>query len=119
MKDIAETLPGLEKIKIRFLALLNERQSEIAFHVLAAWESRDANEASHHLEAAQSTLHQISGSAGSLGFDALGDAARRCENEIIAFVEAPRENTQPISPGIMTGIDAFVLMSQSLLTADG
>lgn len=115
MKDMADTLPGIERIKIRFLALLEERQSVIALQALAAWESRDPNAIRQHLEVAQSTLHQIAGSAGSLGFDPLGQAARGCENDIIAHLEGPNQNRSTFAVEIMGSMDSFVSLSQSLL----
>ncbi len=112
---MADTLPGLEGIKIRFLVLLDERQGVIAHHALAAWESTDPSEVRHHLGTAQSTLHQIAGSAGSLGFNALGEAARDCENEIISHLEGPSGNNAIFSAEIMAKMDAFVSLSQALL----
>tara|TARA_R110000787_G_scaffold94172_4_gene196801 strand:+ start:1043 stop:1402 length:360 start_codon:yes stop_codon:yes gene_type:complete len=116
MRDISEALLGIEKIKIRFLALLEERQGVIAHHALAAWESTDPNEVRSHLNAAQNILHQIAGSAGSLGFDSLGQVARDCENEIIAHLEGPDGKSTPLPFEIIGRMDAFVSMSQALLT---
>lgn len=112
---MTEALPGLEKIRVRFLSLLGERQAVVAHHALAAWEGTGPNEVRHHLEAAQSTLHQIAGSAGSLGFDSLGHAARDCENEIIAHLEGVDRNIALFPVEIMTKLDAFVSLSRTLL----
>lgn len=118
MKNMAEALSGIEKIKIRFLDLLEERQGVIAHHALVAWENTDPKVVRSHLEAAQSTLHQIAGSAGSLGFDSLGLVARDCENEIVIHLEGPNGNRAPFPVEIIGRIDAFVSMSQFLLAKD-
>ena len=119
MKDMAEALPGIERIKIRFLVLLEERQGLIAHHALAAWEGTDPSKVRGNLDAAQSTLHQIAGSAGSLGFDTLGVAARECENEIITHLGGPNGNDTSFPAKIMHLMDAFVSLSQSLLARGG
>ena len=113
---MADALPGIEKIKARFLTLLEERQGLIAHHALAAWEGTDPNDVQHHLATAQNTLHQIAGSAGSLGFASLGYTARDCENEIIGYLEGPNGNSAIFPVEIMAKMDAFVLQSQALLT---
>lgn len=116
MKGTAEALPGLEEIKVRFLALLEERKSVIAHHTLAAWEATDPNKVRYHLETAQNILHQIAGSAGSMGFDALGKAARDGENEIISHFEGVERNDARFPVEIISRTDAFVSLSQALLT---
>lgn len=112
---MAEALPGIEIIKSRFLVLLKERQCVIAGHALAAWEGTDQDKVRSHLNAVQSTLHQISGSAGSLGFVSLGLAAHECENKLIAHLEGPNGNSVPFPIEVMGQMDAFVSLSQSLL----
>lgn len=89
MKDTMDALPGIERIKERFIGMLQERQTTIAQHALSAWKSTDPTKAAAHLETAQGILHQISGSAGSLGFHDLGQAARNAENAIIAHLGDP------------------------------
>lgn len=115
MSNMIEALPGIERIKTRFLDLLEERQSIIASHALAAWDSQDTKDMHSHLTAAQSALHQIAGSAGSLGFAPLGQAARECENEIIVHLENQDNNGRMISSEVMSRLDTFVSMSQTLL----
>ncbi len=116
MNDLVESLPGIERIKIRFVSLLEERQNLIANHVLAAWDSKDPGLMRSNLEAAQSALHQIAGSAGSLGFDQLGQSASHCENEIIDHLKDPEIDKLPLPLEIMRNIDAFLKMSQALIT---
>lgn len=115
MKDLAEALPGIERIKLRFLSLLEERQAVIALHTLAAWDSKHSQERRDHLEVAQNTLHQIAGSAGSLGFDELGQTASDCESEIVSHLQDPESDRLPLPAEIMGRIDGFISMSESLL----
>jgi HPt (histidine-containing phosphotransfer) domain-containing protein len=67
VKDI---LPGLDRVRDRFLTMLEDRKTNIASHAIAAWEADCVEDICAHLAAAQSILHQIAGSAGSLGFAA-------------------------------------------------
>ncbi len=113
MKDIAEALPGIERIRARFLDLLEERRTVIASAALAAWDSNDPAVASQKLQVAQATLHQIAGSAGSLGFAALGQAARDCEGDIIEFIEVQDRAATAMPASIMCRLDDFVSMCQS------
>ncbi len=111
MKDMVDSLPGIERIKQRFLSLLQERQTTIAHHVLTAWDSTDPTEAAGELEAAQGILHQIAGSAGSLGFHDLGQTARDSENAIIAYLKDPSAKLIDV----MSLIDSFVAKGQTLI----
>ena len=78
-------LPGLGPIRARFLDLLVERLTPI---VAAEDACRPgASPDNHALREAQFMLHKIAGSAGSLGFTALGDSARNCEESIIAHLD--------------------------------
>ncbi len=115
MKDTAVALPGLERIKARFLALLEERQGLIAHHALAAWEEKTPSKMYAHLQVAQGTLHQIAGTSGSLGFHDLGIAARDCENAILRYLEHPDLAEMPLSTELLAQMDDFVSISQSLL----
>ena len=70
-------LPGIERIRKRFVEMLDERQTLIATHGLAAWDGTTVDEIKGNLASAQAILHQIAGSAGSLGFEELGRLARQ------------------------------------------
>lgn len=118
MKDFAATLPGLDRIKTRFITMLEERQGEIAHHAFGAWDGTEPNEVRDHLEAARDILHKIAGSAGSLGFGPLGQAASDCEKEINVHLESANGNTSTFPITIMERMDTFVSMCQALL-ADG
>lgn len=108
MKDMAESLPGLERVRERFLTMLTDRKERIASHALAAWEGETLEDVNGNLASAQSILHQIAGTAGSLGFAALGESAHACENEIIAHLEGPDADLA-ICPGeLIYFLDAFV-----------
>jgi HPt (histidine-containing phosphotransfer) domain-containing protein len=115
MKDIADMLPGIERIQQRFLDMLKDRQGTIAHHVLAAWESKVAGEVVGHLDAAKAVLHQIAGSAGSLGFDELGQAARDCENEIISHLRSPEGELITLPAGLMKLLGNFLTLSKDLI----
>jgi HPt (histidine-containing phosphotransfer) domain-containing protein len=112
-------LPGLHGIRIRFLALLEDRQTNIAQHALAAWESDNAADQCANLEVAQHVLHQIAGSAGSLGFVELGQAAGACEGSIVDFIQSAQGGNHDQLPEILQALDTFVSQSQALLTQAG
>lgn len=101
-------LPGLEKVRARFIEMLEDRQARIATHALAAWEGETVEEINGNLESAKAILHQIAGTAGSLGFTDLGVTARQCEEEVIAHLEGP-DSDLAICPGeLVHHIDGFV-----------
>ena len=68
MNALALELPGLDRIRFRFLDLLTERKVLVAQHALAAWDGETADDINENLEAACSILHQISGTAGTVGY---------------------------------------------------
>ncbi|KIN63749.1 hypothetical protein Z946_2623 [Sulfitobacter noctilucicola] len=115
MKDLNETLPGIERIKLRFLDLLQSRQGAIAQCALTAWEASDPDVVRNQLSEAQGILHQIAGSAGSLGFASLGQIARDCEGDIIQYVSHAHQTPVPVCVEVMESLDRFVSASQDLL----
>lgn len=117
MKVSVEVLSGMEKIKVRFLDLLENRQCDIASNALAAWDAQTMEQADSHLAAARDILHQIAGSAGSLGFGTLGQAARECETSIIYHLENRVPNTAPCPRRVIEQLDSFMSVSQNLLAA--
>ena len=103
----APALPGLERIRARFLDMLSDRQALIAQHTLDAWNGKTSSEINDNLAAAQAILHQIAGSAGSIAFGDLGTSARVCETEIIEHLQSANESA--VCPGeLVFHIDDFV-----------
>lgn len=108
MKDLAENLPGIDRVRNRFLTMLLERQVKIATHSVAAWEGETLEEVNDNLAAAQAVLHQIAGTAGSLGFAELGEEARHCENAIIVHLKGPEADLAVCPTPIIVDLDRFV-----------
>lgn len=117
MKDILDDtlMPGLEMVRARFLDMLEERQCQIANHALAAWDGDSVEVINDNLQNAQDVLHKIAGSSGSLGFHALGDAARACEHEVIAHLEGPYADLALCPPGVIHQMDHFIAMCAALI----
>ncbi|MCX7566486.1 Hpt domain-containing protein [Sulfitobacter sp. F26169L] len=113
---MSQELPGLDRIRARFLHLQTARQADIAQYALLAWESDDADTKRLNLQAAQNTLHQIAGTAGSLGFREFGQTARKCEELIIKFFESAPSRHSVLMQEILTNLDAFVTESQNLIS---
>ncbi len=112
-------MPGIEAIQTRFVTMLQDRQAAIARHALNAWDGETLDQINDNLAAAQATLHQIAGSAGSLGFATLGMSARSCEAEIIAHLEGPDADLA-ICPGeLMYHLDKFVSDCRALIDSHG
>ncbi len=116
MKDLTDDLPGIDRVRNRFLTMLLERQIKIAGHSVAAWEGETLEEVNDNLAAAQAVLHQIAGTAGSLGFADLGEEARSCENAIIAHLKGPDAELAVCPTPIITDLDHFVSSCEVLLT---
>jgi|AntRauTorckE5430_2_1112549.scaffolds.fasta_scaffold60815_1 hypothetical protein len=105
---LANELPGLDRIRLRFIELLGVRKGEIAQYALAAWDGETAEQINQNLKAACSILHQISGTAGTVGYPDLGLTAQQCEAQIIAHLEGDYADLA-ICPGeIVWFIDTFV-----------
>lgn len=115
MKDIAAELPGIARIRMHFLSLLGERQATLAGHALAAWEADTPQAVTENLAAAEGILHQIAGSAGSLGLDDLGEAAHLCEMAIMEYLQGDDTPSGPCPVEIMERIDAYVALGQRVL----
>ena len=108
-------LPGIDRIRTRFLEMLRDRQSAIAEHALFAWEGHTLEEVNGNLISARTILHQIAGTAGSLGFDDLGHAARSCENDIVAHLTGPDNDLALCPDALLVQIDDFVEHCKGLL----
>jgi HPt (histidine-containing phosphotransfer) domain-containing protein len=109
MTAIAPTqMPGIERIRARFIEMLGDRQAQIAQHALLAWDGQTLEDINDNLAAAQGILHQIAGSAGSIGLAELGNSARACELKIAAHLEGPDADLA-ICPGeLIFQVDSFV-----------
>jgi len=108
MNALARQIPDLDHIRLHFVVLLEERKNSIALYALAAWDGETVEDINSHLEQARTILHQIAGTAGTLGFDQLGQIAHRCEAQIITHLEGPYADLA-ICPGeIIWCIDTFV-----------
>jgi len=101
-------MPGLDRIRTRFVELLQSRKTSIALHALGAWDGKTAKEISTNLEQARAILHQIAGTAGTVGYPLLGEAAQQCEIQIIAYLEGPHAGLANCPPEIIGRINAFV-----------
>ncbi len=108
-------LPGLDRIRTRFIEMLKDRQAAIAEHALTAWESDDLAEINGNLVGARTILHQIAGTAGSLGFDDLGTEARACELEIDDHLGGPDADLAICPAELIFHIDQFVQSSEALI----
>jgi HPt (histidine-containing phosphotransfer) domain-containing protein len=73
----------LAPIRARFVLLLQERQSTIQQKLDIAFE--DPKQAEPALSDIEAVLHKIAGTAGTLGFDELGEKARQTEYLIIGL----------------------------------
>lgn len=115
MRDMVAELPGLSRVRARFIEMLGPRQEQIALHAIAAWDGKTSEDICDNLDAAKGILHQIAGTAGSLGMAELGEAAHRCENEIIAHLKGP-EASQAVCPGqLICNLDQFLEDCRKLL----
>lgn len=108
MKNLTHEMPGLDRVRQRFLQALEDRQARIAQHALAVRNARNAAEVVENLNLANSILHQIAGTAGVLGFAALGAAARRTEDTLSVHLESAETSDLRCPTGILELLDRFV-----------
>ena len=118
MKDMTDALPGLARVREKFLSLLEDRCGKIVEYTLAAWQATEDTEKRTHLTVAGTILHQIAGTAGSLGLQDLGEAAQSCEQAIIDFMDLPNAPPEMCSHIIME-INSFVTCCEDQLTRTG
>lgn len=109
-----DMVSSLEKIKGRFLDLLKTRQKNIAHHAVLAYDSTSMDEVNVNLSAARDILHQIAGTAGSLGFEDLGNSARHCENEIVTHLNTPNAGLTHCPDALLVQLDDFVGQCRSI-----
>jgi len=114
MNAHALELPGLDHIRGRFVELLQGRKMTIAQHALAAWDAETAEDINANLEDARAILHQIAGTAGTVGFPELGEDAYYCETQIIAHLEGAYSDLAICPGGIIWSIDAFIASCDTL-----
>ncbi|HDY96738.1 hypothetical protein LCGC14_0173440 [marine sediment metagenome] len=108
-------LPGIERIRARFLEMLEQRQRALAEHALAAWEGTSLQDINDNLTEARRILHQIAGTAGSLGFDDLGTIARDNEVAIDTHLDGPNGKIASCPTEIIFGLDDFLKSSEALI----
>lgn len=101
-------LPGLERIRLRFLDMLVERLSDL--ERLCREMAKDDPQ-SNALRELQSIMHKIAGSAGTLGLQDLGDTARICENQIIDHLDTGTT----VLPEIYQSLGEFAEKAEYLL----
>ncbi|MEQ6249962.1 Hpt domain-containing protein [Sulfitobacter sp. HNIBRBA3233] len=115
MNAAALELPGLDRIRARFVELLDDRRTLIAQHALAAWDAETSEDINGNLEAAKALLHQIAGTAGTVGYPQLGSAAQQCEAEIIAHLEGDYADLAVCPGEIIWRIDGFVAACEEVV----
>lgn len=108
-------LPGIDRIRLRFLQMLCDRQFAIAEHALAAWESDTVDGINSNLTSARTLFHQIAGTAGSLGSEELGEEARTCEITIDKHLESAQAEVATCPSELIFGMDDFLKISQALI----
>lgn len=116
MTALAQQMPGLDRIRARFVELLDTRKTSIARHALAAWDGEDTDTINTNLADAQSILHQIAGTAGTVGYPELGEIAQQCEAQIIAHLEGDYADLAICPGGIIWCIDTFVEACDAIIS---
>ncbi|MEH6831360.1 MAG: phosphorelay protein [Sulfitobacter sp.] len=115
MNALVPEMPGLDRIRHRFLDLLAERKMLIAQHALAAWDGETAEGINENLETACSILHKIAGTAGTVGYPELGITAQHCEAQIITHLEGDYADLAVCPGEIIWFIDTFVEACDSIV----
>lgn len=118
MNTIAhEALPGFAALKAKFMAILAERQADVASHAMDAWNAETADDKIASLTSARAILHKIAGTAGSFGLPEIGAAASTCECMIDDHLDAPGSEGEPCPTEILIAIDEFVSRCEPYLDA--
>ncbi|MFX0546387.1 Hpt domain-containing protein [Roseovarius sp. S1116L3] len=113
MRELATELPGFAALRAKFLAMLQERQGDVASLALDAWNTRSGAEKVEKLGEAARLLHKTSGSAGSFGFPEVSEAAASCEALICVHLEDPDVLQTPCPAEIISAADDFVSLCET------
>lgn len=81
-------LSALARIRVRFLEKLADREIRLREAICVASESGPRNDQIAALKECKAILHQLAGSAGTVGFHQLGSSALSCEEEIRQHLDA-------------------------------
>ena len=96
--DVIPQVYGPDRLRLRFVQMLAERQSRIAAHALAAWDGESVEEVNINLSAAQFILSKIARSAGPLGFSELAQTAQHAADQVLNHLKGP-DSDLAICPG--------------------
>lgn len=116
MSALPREIPGVDRVN--FILKLEERKTNVAQHVLAAWDGVSTDEINTHLEKASATLHRIAETAGAMGYAALGATALRSEQQIISHLEGPYADLAVCPGEIVWCVDTFVEACAAILNND-
>jgi hypothetical protein len=78
--------------------------------VVAAVETTEADTQVPNFEIARGVFHNLAGTAGCVGLDQIGLAARRCEAEIIAFQDPINQGSKVM---LLSEVESFVQIVQN------
>lgn len=112
-----DALPGFAALRTKFMSVLDERQAEIASHVMDAWNAETAEAKVASLSSARAILHKIAGTAGTFGLSDVGAAAFACEGLIDAHLNNPEGADLSCPPEILIEVDDFVALCEPYLNA--
>jgi hypothetical protein len=92
----------------RFIETLDDYATNIAAHVLAAWDGETVTEINTNLDQACQLLDEVTNSAVTMGFALLGATGQHCTVQIHAHLQGPYADLA-ICPGdIIWWVDLFV-----------
>lgn len=117
MKDVVPDIYGVERLRLRFIQMLGERQSRIAAHTLAAWDGETVQDVNANLSAAQFILCKIAEAAGPLGFPDLAENTRHTANEVLKHLDGPDADLA-ICPGeLIFHLDHSVALCREIIAS--
>ncbi|WP_371229288.1 Hpt domain-containing protein [Roseovarius sp. 2305UL8-3] len=80
-------MPGLARIRARFLDMLDQREQRLSQAIRIARATSSRGERIAALTECQEILHKLAGTAGSVGLPEIGKKARRCEEAIFEHLD--------------------------------
>lgn len=106
-------------MRFRFLQVLEERQSRIAAHILAAWDGESVVAVNSNLSAVQFILAKTAEGALANGFPDLAENARRSHDEISAHLDG-EDADLAICPGeLVFYVDETVALCRDIIANAG
>lgn len=112
MTTIQTTIPGLDRVRCRFLEKLNEREQRLSKAIATSRTSFSRRERAAALDECQQILHKLAGTAGTIGLHDIGEGAQYCEDAIRKFLHDGSRSSEHVHDLLDRFMDGLAAMAE-------